>query len=86
LSGATKLLVLGDKAPILKETYDLPDMPMSTPESKRAVFVLYGGFAEPEYDQPRAILEDMGVIVTVASSSLDIVKGTEGMEVRRTYC
>jgi protease I len=41
----------------------------------RALFVIYPRFNEDEYNVPRAVLEDAGVVVTVASSSSDLVKG-----------
>jgi protease I len=42
---------------------------------KRALFVIYARFNEDEYNIPRAVLEDAGVVVTVASPSSDVVKG-----------
>jgi len=51
------------------------------PAAKLALFVIYNQFHETEYGEPRAVLEDAGVIVTVASSSLDAVTGHSGMQV-----
>jgi len=45
------------------------------------LFVIYKQFQESEYGEPRTILEDKGVIVTVASSSLDVVTGHLGTRV-----
>jgi protease I len=46
------------------------------------LFVIYKQFEESEYGEPRTILEDAGVIVTVASSSLGTVTGHSGMRVK----
>ena len=47
-------------------------------DGKRALFVIYDRFEEDEYGIPRAILEDLGVVVIVASLSSDVVKGYDG--------
>ena len=60
----------------------VPPTPMRTLEGQQALFVLYELFEEQEYGEPRAILEDKGVIITVASSSLDVLTGHQGMEVQ----
>ena len=63
-----------------------PVSPTPTPAltlvSKRALFIIYELFVDDEYGNPRAILEDKGAIVHVASSSLGTVKGIHGMEVQ----
>jgi protease I len=51
-------------------------------DGKRALFVIYERFEDNEYGIPRAILEDLGVVVTVAAPSSDIVKGLEDTEVQ----
>jgi len=55
---------------------------VTRPDAKRALFVIYARFEETEYGIPRAILEDQGVAVTVASLSSDVVKGDKGTEVQ----
>jgi protease I len=44
--------------------------------------VIYNRFQEDEYGIPRAILEQLGVTVTVASSTLDVRTGQEGTKVQ----
>ena len=63
--------------------------PTSTPRfddkglnDKRVLFVIYSRFEESEYGIPRAILEDKGAVITVASSSSDVLAGHQGMEVK----
>ena len=51
-------------------------------DGKRALFVIYDRFQEDEYGIPRAILGDLGAIVTVATLSSDVVKGHRGTEVQ----
>ena len=51
-------------------------------DSKDALFVVYDGFEDQEYGEPRTILEGKGVVVTVASSSSDVVIGYQGTEVQ----
>ena len=51
--------------------------PLKRLDGKRALFVIYDRFQEDEYGIPRAILEDLGVIVIVASLSSDVVKGSD---------
>jgi len=58
--------------------------PTSTPKlaDKHVLFVIYDRFQESEYSIPRDILEDKGAAITVASSSVDVVAGHQGMEVQ----
>jgi putative intracellular protease/amidase len=56
--------------------------PLARLDGKRALFVIYNRFEEDEYGIPRAILEQLGVAVTVASSSLEIRTGTRGAKVQ----
>lgn len=56
--------------------------PMTRLDGKRALFVIYDGFEDNEYGIPRAILEDLGAIVTVASLSSDVVTGVNRTEVQ----
>ena len=51
-------------------------------DSKEALFVVYDGFEDQEYGESRTILEGKGVVVTVASSSSDVVIGHQGTEVQ----
>jgi protease I len=51
-------------------------------DGKQALFVIYDRFEEQEYGETRAVLEDKGVVVTVASSSLDVVTGHQGTQVQ----
>jgi protease I len=51
-------------------------------DGNRALFVIYDRFHEDEYGVPRAILEDLGAVVIVASPSSDVVKGLDGNEVQ----
>lgn len=51
---------------------------LQTLTGKRALFVIYRQFQSHEYGKPRTILEDRGVIVAVASSSLDGVTAFGG--------
>jgi len=60
----------------------LTSIPMPSTTTKRALFVIYEQFEETEYSKPRTILEDAGVVVSIASSSLDTVKGHLGMRVK----
>lgn len=56
-----------------------PVPPIPTPVTelgaKRALFVIYPRFEEDEYNIPRAVLENAGVVVTVASPSSALVRG-----------
>ena len=56
--------------------------PMTRLDGKRALFVIYERFEDNEYGIPRAILEDLGVVVTVASLSSDVVTGFNRTEVQ----
>lgn len=44
-------------------------------QAKRALFVVFNRFSEEEYDAARSVLEDKGVVVTVASASLEALTG-----------
>ena len=61
-------------------------IPSATPvprlDAKRVLFVIFPGYEENEYGKPRAVLEERGGTVEVASTSLDAVSGSEGMQVR----
>jgi protease I len=66
-----------------------PVPPTATPTSvptlnnKHVLLIIQEGFNESEYGRPRAMLEKKGAVVTVASSSLDVVKSyTGGKRVR----
>ena len=56
--------------------------PMKRLDGNRALFVIYDRFHEGEYGIPRVILEDLGVVIIVASPSSDVVKGLDGNEVQ----
>ncbi len=56
--------------------------PTPTITAQRALFVIFGLFEETEYGTPRAILEDQGVIVSVASSGSRSVAGHQGKKVQ----
>jgi protease I len=73
----------------------LPPTPTATPtavpppstglarlDGKRALFVIYDRFHEDELGVPRAILENLGVVVAVGSVTTDAVKGHRGAEVQ----
>jgi protease I len=60
----------------------IPPTPMVRLDGQRALLVIYEHFQQREYDIPRAILEELGCVVTVASSSLDVLTGTGGAKVR----
>jgi protease I len=55
----------------------VPPKPTLAIGATRALLVIYPRFEEDEYNIPRAVLEDAGVVVTVASPSLDLVKGMD---------
>jgi protease I len=57
-------------------------MPLIRLDGKKALFVLYDGYEDDEYGIPRAILEDLGVVVTVASLTTEVLEGIHGGEVR----
>lgn len=59
-----------------------PSTPTTLPAAKRALFIIYAQFEETEYGEPRTILEDAGVTVTVASRSLGAVTGHLGTQVK----
>jgi len=85
--GLVALLLVGCSGapvePTATPTRTLPTpTPMTGPGARRALFVIYARFQETEYSIPRAVLEDQGIAVIVASSSTDFVKGHEGAEVQ----
>ena len=53
----------------------------SSPTAKQALLVIYSQFEEHEYNDSREILEDSGVIVTIASSTTSTLKGHKGLKV-----
>lgn len=55
----------------------VPPTPPLAIGATRALLVIYPRFNEDEYNIPRAVLEDAGVVVTVAAPSLDLVKGKD---------
>ena len=56
--------------------------PTNVPVTKQALFVIYSQFEETEYGKPRTVLEDAGILITVASTSQNIVTGHLGMSVK----
>jgi protease I len=50
--------------------------PPDAPVAKRALFVIYNQFEETQYGKPRTLLKDAGIEVTVASTSLNTVTGS----------
>jgi protease I len=57
-------------------------MPLTRLDGKRVLFVVYNWYEDDEYGIPRAILEDLGVAVTVASMTTDVLEGMHGGEVQ----
>jgi protease I len=55
---------------------------MTRLDGQRALLVIYEHFQQREFDIPRGILEDLGAVTTVASSSLDVLTGSGGAKVR----
>jgi putative intracellular protease/amidase len=51
-------------------------------DGKRALIVMYPNFEETEYGVPRAFLEELGVTVTVACLTSEVVVGGEGNKVQ----
>ena len=51
-------------------------------DGKLALFVLTERFSENEYSVPRAILEDLGAMVVVASWTSDPVLGSRGIVIQ----
>jgi protease I len=49
--------------------------------ARRVLMVIYRRFEEAEYGVPRTMLEENGATIMVASSSRDVLRGHEGMEV-----
>lgn len=73
------------QVPIEEEAAEEPTEaapPTALPVTKQALFIIYAQFEETEYSKPRTILQDAGVIVTVASTSLDAVTGNVGTRVK----
>lgn len=60
----------------------LPPTPATRLDGQQALFMVYDRFAEMELDIPRAILEDLGVVVSLASSSSDLLLGSGGDKVQ----
>ena len=50
--------------------------------AKQALLIIYSQFEEHEYTASREILENNGVVITVASSSKETLKGHKGMQVK----
>jgi protease I len=69
-------------APPAPAPVSLASRPLTKLSGKRALFVIYNRFQQDEYELPRAILEQLGVAVTVASSTLDVRAGTGGAKVQ----
>jgi transcriptional regulator GlxA family with amidase domain len=65
-------------------TSPLPPIPtpMTRLDGQRVLFVVYDHFSQSEFDIPCAILEDLGVVITIASSSTDTLIGSGGSEVQ----
>lgn len=61
-----------------------PQAPTPTldPTVKRALFVIFDQFADKEYNIPSALLQDDGIVISVASSTLDRVRSSGGKYVR----
>jgi protease I len=57
-------------------------LPLTRLDGKQALFVLYDLYEDSEHDVPRAVLEDLGVAVTVASLTTDVIRGRLGTEVQ----
>jgi protease I len=55
---------------------------MARLDGKRALFVIYERFEDNELGIPRAILEDLGVVVTVGSLTANVMRGLAGTEVQ----
>jgi protease I len=56
--------------------------PPTAPVTKQALFVIYNQFEETEYGKPLTALKDAGIEITVASTSLDTVRGHNGKLVK----
>lgn len=95
--GLAALLVIGCSAPLEAPAAPTPQpivpltptatlapvvQPTPTVTPQRALFVIFGLFEETEYGTPRAILEEQGVIVSVASSGSRSVAGHRGQKVQ----
>ena len=79
---ATRTPTARAAAPPTPAPVSLASTPLTKLNGKRALFVIYNRFQEDEYGIPRAILEQLGVTVTVASSTLDVRTGQEGAKVQ----
>jgi protease I len=62
-----------------EEAVSAPDQPADAP--KTALMVIYDRFEESEYGLTRQALENAGVVVFVAASSLETMQGHQGTEV-----
>ena len=68
------VLVLTGCSTVAAEPTPTPVPPTSTPEPpKRALLVIQEHFNASEYGEPRTLLEEAGVVVSVAASSMDVV-------------
>lgn len=56
--------------------------PPAAPVTKQALFIIYNQFEETEYGKPLTALNDAGILITVASTSLDTVRGYNGKLVK----
>jgi protease I len=56
--------------------------PTPTLAAKRVLFVIFSQFEETEYGTPRAILEEQGILISVASSELRSVSGHRGKKIQ----
>ncbi|MFB0538172.1 MAG: DJ-1/PfpI family protein, partial [Anaerolineae bacterium] len=59
-----------------------PTQPPAPAAMRVAFIIAHEGFRDDEYTEPRAVLEDRGVQVTVASSSLETAMGMMGATVQ----
>jgi protease I len=57
-------------------------VPLTRLDGKQVLFVIYNWYEDNEYGIPRAILEDLGVVVTVASLTTEVMEGMHGGQVR----
>jgi protease I len=60
----------------------IPPESITRLDGKRALIVIYRNFEETEYGIPRAFLEELGVTVTVASLTSELVVGYQGKTVQ----
>jgi len=60
-----------------------PSSTLTQAPTERAVFIIaHQGFRDEEYTEPRTLLEEAGMEISVASSSLEIANGMLGGQVR----